>query len=160
MSTPSPLIPALGIHHFSVSVPDLDAALSWYHDVLGFVEEHRFEIPALPARAAFMRRDGLRVEIWQAGQGAVVAPGRREPNSDLREGGTKHVAFAVRDLQSCLNRLTDHGVDIAAVQRDPHLPMKPEPDPRDCADGRAFAAFIRDPAGTLVELLDAERVGG
>ena len=27
-------------------------------------------------------------------------------------------------------------------------------------DGRAFAAFIRDPAGTLIELLDAERVGG
>jgi len=159
--SPSPaLVGDCFIHHFSVSVPDLAVALRWYADVLGFVLEQEFEIPALPARAAFMRRDSLRVEIWQAGPGAAVPSARREPNSDLREGGTKHVAFAVSDLQACLDRLVAHGVDIAAVQRDPHSPMAHEPDPRDCAAGPAFAAFIRDPAGTLIELLDARRVGG
>lgn len=154
------LLPDIILHHFSVSVPDLQAAMAWYHDILGFVEEQTFEIPALPARAAFMKRGALRLEIWQAGSGASVPAHRREPNSDLKEGGTKHIAFAVPRLQGCLDGLVSRGVDIAAVQRDPTSPMVYEPDPCDTSRGPAFAAFIRDPAGTLIELLDADRVGG
>lgn len=153
------ILPQLRVHHISVSVPDLDGALDWYADVLGFRVEHRFEITAIPARAAFVERDGLRIEIWEADGGARVPDIRREPNTDLKEGGTKHVAFAVADLQSCLDRLVAKGVDIAAVQRDPHAPMARETDPRDASRGPAFAALIRDPAGTLIELLDAARVG-
>ena len=152
------VLPTLRVHHVSVSVPDLEAALGWYAAILGFRLEHRFEIPALPARAAFVERDGLRIEIWEAAGGARVPDIRREPNTDLSEGGTKHVAFAVTDLQACLGRLVAQGVDIAAVQRDPHAPMAREADPRDSSTGPAFAAFIRDPGGTLIELLDAGRV--
>ncbi len=36
--------------------------------------------------------------------------------------------------------------------------MAPESDPRDRSRGAAFAAFIRDPGGTLIELLDAGAV--
>lgn len=140
-------------------MPDLEAALGWYAAILGFRLEHRLEIAALPARAAFVERDGRRIEIWEAAGGARVPDIRREPNTDLREGGTKHVAFAVADLQGCLGRLAELGVDIAAVQRDPHTPMAREADPRDSSRGPAFAAFIRDPGGTLIELLDAGRVG-
>ena len=153
------VLPALQVHHVSVSVPDLEAALDWYASILGFRLEHRFEIAALPARAAFVERDGLRLEIWEAAGGARVPDIRREPNTDLSEGGTKHVAFAVTDLQECLGRLVALGVDVAAVQRDPHAPMARESDPRDSSQGPAFAAFIRDPGGTLIELLDAGRVG-
>ena len=154
----SPL-PALRVHHVSVSVPDLEAALKWYGEVLGFRLEHQFSIDALPARAAFVERGGLRFEIWEAGGGARVPDIRREPNTDLREGGTKHVAFAVPDLQSCLEQLVGMGVDIAAVQREPTAPMAAEANPADRSRGPAFAAFIRDPGGTLIELLDAKRVG-
>ena len=153
------VIPELKVHHVSVSVPDLEAALAWYERVLGFRVEHRFAIDAIPARAAFMERGGLRLEVWEAAGGARVPDIRREPNTDLREGGTKHVAFAVADLQACLERLLAMGVDIAAVQREPTLPMAAEANPADRSRGPAFAAFIRDPGGTLIELLDATRVG-
>ena len=156
---PPEVLPALRVHHVSVSVPDLEIALQWYGSILGFRLEHRFEIPALPARAAFVERDGARMEIWEAGGAARVPDIRREPNTDLREGGTKHVAFTVGDLQSCLERLVALGVDIAAVQRDPHAPMAREANPSDRAHKTAFAAFIRDPGGTLIELLDRDKVG-
>ena len=129
------VLPALRVHHVSVSVPDLEVALGWYEAILGFRLEHRFEIAALPARAAFVERDGARIEIWE------VAGGARVP-----------------DLQYCLERLVGLGVDNAAVQRDRHAPMAPESDPRDRSRGAAFAAFIRDPGGTLIELLDAGAV--
>ena len=153
------LLPGLKVHHVSVSVPDLDQALEWYEAILGFRAVHRFEIAAIPARAAFVQRGELQIEIWEVDGGATVPRQRREPNSDLREGGTKHMAFAIPGLQVCLERLQARGVDIAAVQRDPHLPMNPEADVRNTVQGAAFAAFIRDPGGTLIELLDATRVG-
>ena len=153
------LLPGLKVHHVSVSVPDLDQALEWYEAILGFQAVHRFEIAAIPARAAFVQRGALQIEIWEVDGGVAVPVQRREPNSDLHEGGTKHMAFALPELQVCLERLQARGVDIAAVQRDPHSPMSPEADVRDTTYGAAFAAFIRDPGGTLIELLDAARVG-
>ena len=90
--------------------------------------------------------------------GAHVSDKRREPNTDLFEGGTKHIAFAVDDLQGQLEALAAHGVDIAAIQRRRTLPMQPESLPL-AQDPPAFAAFIRDPSGTLIELLDAAMVG-
>jgi hypothetical protein len=50
--------------------------------------------------------------------------------------------------------LLSRGVDIAAVQRDPTERMQGEVNPAAPNERAAFAAFIRDPAGTLIELLD------
>ena len=105
-----------------------------------------------------MVREGLRIELWQIAGGAPVPLNRREPDMDLRTGGTKHVALLVADLQSCLRELIARGVDVAAVQRNPTEPMMSEQNPLDPAKPPAFAAFIRDPAGTLIELLDHQRV--
>ena len=146
------------LHHFSVSVPDIDAAIAWYGDIFGFNLEARFDIEAIPAQGAFMRAGALRLELWQAAGGALVPDARKEPNSDLRSGGTKHVAFMVNGLQRQLVELVRRGVDIAAVQRDPQQPMQHDADPASDSKPPAFAAFIRDPAGTLIELLDAAMV--
>ena len=64
------------------------------------------------------------------------------------------MAFRVPDLQSHLPELVKCGVDIAAVQRDPTEPMQGEINPAAASERPAFATFIRDPAGTLIELLD------
>ena len=139
--------------------PTYLTAVKQSSDAAAFWQSSGFEVAAIPARAAFIRRGALRIELWEASGGATVPPQRREPNSDLLTGGTKHVAFRVTDLQGCLVRLQARGVDIAAVQRHPTEPMRVEEDPADPTRGPAFAAFIRDPGGTLVELLDTARVG-
>ena len=151
-------LPGLKIHHVSISVPDMEVALAWYADILGFQEEFRFSIGALSAQGAFMVRDGLRIELWAIKDAGRVPEVRREPNTDLHAGGTKHAAFLVTDLQGSLVELVRRGVDIAAVQRNSTEPMDKDADPLAPGKPPAFAAFIRDPGGTLIELLDAERV--
>jgi len=153
----NPALPQVAVHHFSVSVPDLEAAIGWYGDIFGFAIESRFEIASLKAKAAFLKLGDLRVELWQVNGAEPVPQSRREPNSDLRTAGTKHVAFVVTDLQGHLVELVKRGVDIAAVQRHPAEPMLPDPDPAAPGKQPAFAAFIRDPAGTLIELIDRSR---
>jgi catechol 2,3-dioxygenase-like lactoylglutathione lyase family enzyme len=152
------VLPGLKIHHVSIAVPDMEAALSWYADILGFQEEFRFFIDVLSAQGAFIVREGLRIELWAVKDAGRVPEVRREPNTDLHAGGTKHAAFLVPDLQGRLAELVKRGVDIAAVQRHPSEPMAKDPDPLAPGKPPAFAAFIRDPCGTLIELLDEERV--
>jgi methylmalonyl-CoA/ethylmalonyl-CoA epimerase len=153
---PPPAISQITAHHFSVSVPDLEAAIDWYSDIFGFVVEARFSVDAIPAKAAFLRSPAIRLELWQAQGSAPVPEERRTPNSDLKTCGTKHIAFAVFDLQGYLGELIRRGVEIAAVQRHPTEPMQPDTNPLAAGKPPAFAAFIRDPAGTLIELIDQQ----
>lgn len=146
-------------HHFSVAVPDMDQALAWYGSILGFEVERRFHVAGIPADGAFLSGPGgLKLELWCAQGVAPVPESRRVPDADLRTAGTKHMAFAVPDLQRQLAELVARGVDIAAVQRNRSQPMRPDPDPLAPGKPPVFALFVRDPAGTLIELLDRDQV--
>jgi methylmalonyl-CoA/ethylmalonyl-CoA epimerase len=149
-----PAIPDFAIHHISISVPDIESAIAWYEEIFGFSIEFRMSIENISAQGAFLRRGSLRLELWQMKDVDPVPASRRQPNLDLQTSGTKHMALAVPRLQERLADLVRQGVDIAAVQRDPKQPMLPDPDP--LAEGKppAFAVFIRDPFGVLIELID------
>jgi methylmalonyl-CoA/ethylmalonyl-CoA epimerase len=151
-------IASLVPHHFSIAVTDIEQAMAWYQAILGFELERQFYVAGIPAKGAFLRRPELRLELWQAQDVSPVPDSRKLPDSDLRTAGTKHIAFSVPNLQSHLPELIRRGVDIAAVQRSPGEPMRPDLDPTASDRPPAFAVFIRDPCGTLIELLDRERV--
>ena len=153
-----PLLKDLAPHHFSIADTDMDQAIEWYTSVLGFETEVRFHVAGIPADGAFLRRPELRLELWCAAGVAPVPQERRTPNQDLKTSGTKHIAFSVADLQARLADLVNYGVDIAAIQRNRGEPMAPESNP--LAPGRppVFALFIRDPFGTLIELIDRQQV--
>ncbi len=127
-------------HHGGLSVPDLDAAIAWYGDKLGFRLEKRFPIPTIPAEVAIVANGDLRMEIFQVPEAAPLPDGRREPNSDVKTHGNKHVAFAIADVDSFAEELRAREVDIVWVHKFP------------------FGAniFIRDCAGNLIEFLEAE----
>src|ERR1700683_4895478 len=59
-------LPALKLHHFSISVRDLDESIQWYEAVLGMKPERvgSLSSPEITGRNAFLVRDGLRVELW------------------------------------------------------------------------------------------------
>ena len=130
--------PRLAFHHVGLSVPDLEAAIAWYGEMLGFIEEHRFALPPADAKVAFVRRGDLRVELFEVNGAAALPDDRRYPNRDLRTHGTKHVAFRVDDLDTFLAEMERRGADVAMIV------------PR--ALGRA--CFLRDCAGNLVEFLE------
>jgi methylmalonyl-CoA/ethylmalonyl-CoA epimerase len=143
-------------HHMSISVPDMEAAIAFWTDIFGFRLEHRASIEAIPGKVAFLEHNNFRIELWEVEGANPVPESRKEPNSDLHTNGTKHIAFQVPDVQTALNELVKKGVDIAAVQRDFTEPMMHEEDPSMDANRSklpAVAAFIRDPAGTLIELI-------
>jgi catechol 2,3-dioxygenase-like lactoylglutathione lyase family enzyme len=155
---PTALLDGLAPHHVSIAVTDMNRAIEWYTSVLGFETEFRFHVAAIPAEGAFLKSAGLRLELWCAAGVAPVPSVRRTPDEDLKTAGTKHLAFSVTGLQGRLAGLIAHEVDIAAIQRDPKQPMMVESDPLARDHPPVFALFIRDPFGTLIELLDRERL--
>jgi methylmalonyl-CoA/ethylmalonyl-CoA epimerase len=125
-------------HHGGISVPDLEASIAWFAKVLDFEVEKRFEIAAVPAKVAMLRRGELRVELFEVAGASRLPVERREPNTDLKIHGNKHLAFAVQDIDTVAKELKTRGADIVWVRR------------------FEFGAnvFIRDNAGNLIEFVE------
>src|SRR4051794_25332367 len=77
-------------HHFCLSVPDLEASIAWYREMLGFSVEIRHTMPAQDCRGAFLRRGGARIELFEVDGAAPMADSRREVDEDLKTHGAKH----------------------------------------------------------------------
>ncbi|HKY15383.1 MAG TPA: VOC family protein [Microthrixaceae bacterium] len=111
-----------GIQHVSVDVDDLDAALAFYIDRLGL---HLIDRPStLGVGGAWLSVDD-RVQLHLVMSDHFVAP----------ETG-QHLAFAVDDVDGVVRELRAHDIEVT--------------DPFDVGAGRQ--AFLRDPAGNLLEL--------
>lgn len=125
-------------HHGGVSVPNLEQAIDWYHDVLGFDVEKRFEIAAAGAKVAMIRKGNLRFELFEVENAEPLPDDRRIPNRDLQTHGNKHLAFRVDDGEAFLRHMNEKGADIALVVRE--------------SFGMGF--FVRDCAGNLIEFVE------
>jgi catechol 2,3-dioxygenase-like lactoylglutathione lyase family enzyme len=154
----TPVLATVAIHHVSIAVPDIDAAIAWYSKIFGLTIEHRMET-SFGMRGAFLRRPGIRIELWQAQSLPDTPEARRAPKQDMKIMGIKHVAFVVPDLRSALAALLKNGVQLIAVQYDRSEPMQPDADPLAPGKRRPFSLFIADPFGTPIEILDGAQVG-
>jgi methylmalonyl-CoA/ethylmalonyl-CoA epimerase len=99
-------------HHGGISVPDLEASIRWFADVLEFEVEKRFEIAAIPAKVAMLRRGELRVELFEVLGASDLPEERRQSNTDLRTHGNKHLAFAIKDADAAAEVLKARGADV------------------------------------------------
>lgn len=118
-----------GIDHFGLEIGDLDRSLAFYRDVLGFVPLPR---PDLGYPGAWLRV-GERHELHLLQRGDVDAARPR----------AQHVALEVDDVQAWATHLQGHGVPLRG--------------PRPRPDG-ALQAFVTDPDGHVLELLERRRV--
>ena len=126
-------------HHGGISVPDLEASINWYRDMLGFELEKRGEIPPAKAKYAFVRQGDFRIELFEVEGSRPMPEYRHIPNQDIGVHGTKHIAFEVEDLRALLDHLREKGVDIAM----------------DLFEiDNSYASFIRDNSGVLIELME------
>jgi catechol 2,3-dioxygenase-like lactoylglutathione lyase family enzyme len=128
----------LRFHHGGVSVPDLEASIRWYREVLGFEVEHRFEIPKAHAKVAMIRRGALRMELFEVEDGKPLPEERRVPDRDLQTHGNKHVCFGVQSVDAAERELRAKGVDIVFVGRVMQPPN----------------IFMRDNSGNLIEFIE------
>jgi len=153
--------------HVALTVPDIDAAVRFYVDVLGAVELYRFgpvdarEVPGMPdgrdwTEAHIDVRDArltfavvqlaptftLELFGFERPPSQAAAPPR---NSDL---GGHHLALKVDDLDAALAFLRERGVRVLETI---------EVDEGPAAGQRA--ALFTDPWGNWLELVEYERLG-
>jgi len=125
-------------HHGGVSVPNLEESIRWYSEMLGFEVEKQFPIPQIPANVAMLRRGTLRIELFELADAKPLPVDRREPHSDLQTHGNKHMAFAIKHVDTAAEELKRLGADIVFVGHFKH----------------GSNIFLRDNAGNLIELVE------
>ena len=122
-------------HHVAINVPDIDAAIAWYGDVLGFEVEKRNFIRGAPGQNALIKNRDFRLELFQHEK---ITP-RAEDASPSPPGtemiGFRQLAFTVDDLRGFSDSLRRKKVDIT----------------RERPDGTVL--FIRDVAGNVIEFM-------
>lgn len=125
--------------HAGISVYNMEESVDWYERNLGFrIRADRGFVPALRARIVFLERDGLELELFEYESPKPMPEECRMPNSDLQRVGTKHIAFAVDDMDAVRSEFLEHGVDIAHEVR---------------MAGNSVM-FVRDCNGILIEFIE------
>ena len=137
----------LGLHHVAISVPDLDRALGFYGDVLGFpvVQRADFDgdrpeadraigLPAVSARMAMLELPNAYLELWQ-----YRHPAPEDRTARPCDFGYPHIALQVRGIAEEYERLKAAGMTFVGEPVD---------------FGSASAIYGRDPFGNVIELYE------
>jgi len=123
----------LRILHTCLNVMDLDRSVAFYRDRLGLKLARRFEVKENNAEIAFMEDpDGKAIELthW------------RDKKQLLEGDNFDHVAFGVKEMKRAVERLRAQGTTIAM-------------EPFTLKGGNHQIAFIKDPDGNWLELIEA-----
>jgi catechol 2,3-dioxygenase-like lactoylglutathione lyase family enzyme len=137
-----------GIHHTAISTGDLQRALAFYRDLLGFETVFEAGWPAgtetadnitglsgSSAQLAMLRAGNTFIELFQY-QSPAPRPG--DPSRPVCDHGITHICLDVTDVEAEYQRLTAAGMRF-------HCP------PQDLGGG-AKTTYGRDPDGNVVEL--------
>ena len=122
MPTRGPIDPRVDIGHVHLKVADLERALHFYRDVLGFEVTQR-----MGTSAAFVSAGGyhhhLGLNTWESRGGSPPPPGRTgRYHVAIRYPDRASLADALRRLRAAgiaLEGAADHGVSEALYLRDP-----------------------------------------
>ncbi len=124
--------------HTSIRTSNIDRSISFYVSLLGLKLVNRREIPQNNAEIAFLQNpEGvgaiLELTFYRKQQKFVQA--------DYEERIFDHIAFDVRNLEKTVSQMRKEGVTITDE------PFKLGPT-------GPLIAFIEDPDGTLIELIE------
>ena len=132
------------IDHVGIAVPDLDAAIAWYHDHLGMIVVHEEINAEQGVREAML---SVRGAPRDSAQIQLMAPLNYTCTIakfiDKRGPGIQQLAYRVSDLDALSDRLRAHGVRL--------LYDAPR---RGTANSRINFVHPKDAGGVLVELVE------
>ncbi|WP_376093780.1 VOC family protein [Roseomonas sp. CCTCC AB2023176] len=133
-----PLLPDIRPYAVTMSVPDLEATVAWYGEILGFTVERRNSYPEFGTRLAFLRRDAFRIELIED---ANARPGIPRPDAPAHTAtyGISQFMFGTDDLADVRRRLAERGIH-------PHFEFE------NAELGVRFF-FIRDPNVNLIAFI-------
>jgi len=131
----------LRVDHVGLSVGDLEAASEFYSRAFGFTPQLEFELAPHPIRGLMMRHEsGMRLELFQH---ETSVPGLQGVTPIEAHGtrGYSHFALSGPDIGVLFS-------DALAAGATAIIEPRPSPEP-----GVRFA-FLADPEGNLVELVE------
>jgi catechol 2,3-dioxygenase-like lactoylglutathione lyase family enzyme len=138
-----------GIHHFALTVSDMDRSLAFYSRLFGLdvasdrevVRDYVEQITAVPGahqRLVHLSGYGQRLELLE-----YKTP-RGEPRARaLQDAGSAHVCFVTDDIDAEVSRLQEAGVTFRS------LPVVTTSGPN--KGGRGI--YVEDPDGNAVEVV-------
>lgn len=138
------------LRHVGIVVSDIDRALIFYRDLLGFEVtrdanesgdflDNILSIPKARVRTVKLSSVGAQIELLAFENPKSEDVGR---SVGLTTRGPTHIALNVGDLEEMYPRMVAAGVPFTTP------PMISD-------DGRAKVTFCRDPDGTFVELVQS-----
>lgn len=131
------------VDHIGLSVGDLDAQRDWYRGAFGFDIADPFEIPAVGVRGVFLRGpDGVAIELLER-HGSSHRPPATTPPDELLSQGWGHLCLRVEDVDAAFGSLVTAGARVVAA-------------PAESPQAGVRFAFVTDPEGNFIELLDRE----
>jgi lactoylglutathione lyase len=129
------------LDHVGLAVADLPAMTAWYAAALGLAVELEFALDHVDLRGVMLLSpEGHRIELLHR-CGSVSGLQASSPVEAALTRGFGHVAFDVPDVDAAYDAL------LAAGASDRMSP-RPSPEPG------VRMAYVADPEGNLVELLD------
>ena len=140
----------IGVRHVGLVVEDLEAMLAFYRDALGLTISSRAEesgpfvetllaLPGTSLTTVKLKGDSGPTLVEFLHYRRPAGPERRP--LAVNTPGPTHIAFTVERIDELYARLSSQGIRFNAP-------------PLLSADGRAKAAYCRDPEGNYVELVE------
>lgn len=142
----------LGVNHLALSVPDMDRALAFYCDQLGFNKlsdagwpagtesaDRILAVKGTAARVVHVGTENLLLELFQF---TSCEPAVQDPQRPVVDHGYTHMCLAVTDLDAEYARLSAAGMEFHSA-------------PQDVAPG-VRTVYGRDPFGNVVELEEVQ----
>ena len=138
----------LGVHHPAISVPDLEEALAFYRDKLGFEVVMNIELPSMEmmTKAMALEEAGYKVAMLRKGNSCIevfeftgVGVPAADEDRPVNKHGITHICLAADEYEKDYETLREAGVVFNT-----------EPN----GDAPQRWVYGRDPFGNVIELLE------
>ena len=98
------------IEHIGIAVPSIEAALPYYENVLGLKCYAIEEVADQKVKTAFLKVGEVKLELLEPTCPESTIAKFIEKNGG--RGGVHHIAYAVNDIESRLQEVSDKGVQL------------------------------------------------
>ncbi len=124
--------------HASVRTSNMQQSIEFYTKILGMVLTSRRDIPQTNAEIAFLQDPEGRGALLEL---TLYRDQKRFVQADYEERLFDHLAFEVKDMKETLTMMRAGGINITD-------------EPYRITPTGSLLAFVEDPDGTLIELIE------